>query len=51
MGYYKNKLIEQDVEVGDRQPMTYVTTKSYYWTAAGIWTMAFITGLLIGGVI
>lgn len=51
MGYFKNKLIEQQIEVGDRQPMTYMSDKKFYAGSVAIWVMAFLTGLMIGVVI
>ena len=51
MGYFKNKLIEQQIEVGDRHPMTYMATKKYYAGSTAIWVMGFLTGLMIGVVI
>lgn len=48
MGYFKNELVARQVEVGDRRPMVYVSATTYWWTFAGVWLMAALTGFLIG---
>lgn len=51
MGYFKNALIEMQVEEADRKPMVYVSTRMWWATMAGVWVMAALTGFLIGVVL
>jgi hypothetical protein len=51
VGYFKNQLIEMEIEVGDRKPMVYVSTRSFWWTIAAVWVMAGATGFMIGVVL
>lgn len=49
MGYFKNQLIEMQIEVGDRtSSMVFVSKNVFWWTVAGVWVMAAMTGFLIG---
>lgn len=48
MGYFKNQVIEMQIEEADRKPMVYVSTRVFYLTMVGVWLMAALTGLMVG---